>query len=111
MRPDEDSLRDIALGARRTLRFVGEMSEADFLRDERTQAAVQHQLIIIGEAAKALSPSFREAHPEVAWREISGLRDILVHAYHRVSLREIWRIAESDLPGLLEFAERTLDSP
>jgi uncharacterized protein with HEPN domain len=47
---------------------------------------------------------------KVAWREIAGLRNILVHAYHRVSFREVWRVVEDELPRLIEFIDELLAS-
>ncbi len=56
----------------------------------------------MGEAVKRLSPAFRDQHPRVAWNEIAGLRDIVVHQYHRVALRLIWGTTQRDVPAVLE---------
>lgn len=75
------------------------------LRVPTAQAAAQYYLSVIGEAKKRLSPEFRAAHSEVEWSEVAGLRDVIIHAYHRVSIRRIWEIANSDVPGLLAYIE------
>jgi uncharacterized protein with HEPN domain len=68
----------------------------------KTQSAVLHQLLVLGEAVKRLSGDFRDAHPEVPWRLIAGMRDKLIHHYDSVDLDEVWRVAERDIPYLAE---------
>ena len=94
MSRDDGGLLDILNAARLAEEFTGGLF------------AVLHQLIVIGEAAKRLSPDFRGAHPEVPWKSIAGLRDILVHEYDTVDLEEVWRTVQADLPKLIAFAER-----
>ncbi len=64
-----------------------------------TQAAVTRWIEIIGEAAGAVSAELRADYPEVAWRDLVGMRNILVHAYRRVNLNLLWRAVER-LPEL-----------
>ena len=68
-------------------------------RRRKTQGNA-HQEEIIGEATKRLSPEFRAKYPEVPWRRIAGLRDVLIHDYLRIDLDEIWGIIVNDLPNL-----------
>ena len=72
------------------------------------QAAVIRNLEVIGEAAKQLPQEFREAHPQLPWREMTGMRDLLIHAYHRVDLDLVWSTVEDSLPALLSWIEKTL---
>lgn len=53
-------------------------------------------------SARRLSVSVRERHPEIAWKDISGLRVLLAHRYHRVDPEQVWVIAARDVPTLLE---------
>jgi uncharacterized protein with HEPN domain len=64
---DEGNLLDILKAARLAIEFKGQTDKDEFLADLKTQSAVLHQLLIIGEAVKRLSPEFRGAHPEVPW--------------------------------------------
>ncbi len=59
-----------------------------------------HHLQIIGEAARSLSETLRQSHPEVPWAQIGAMRNILVHEYFDVDLEEVWVTVERDLPSL-----------
>ena len=110
MRADEATLLDLAQACRRVAVFLGDCAEARFLTDEKTQSAVVHQILVIGEAVKRLSAGFRESHPEIAWASIAGMRDTLIHEYDVVDLEEVWRTATGDLPALLRWLEPRLPS-
>jgi uncharacterized protein with HEPN domain len=101
--PDRDaaSLLDMLAAARRVLSFVQDTSRETFLIDPKTQSAVIHQVLILGEACKRLTPAFRDAHGDVPWASLARTRDILIHHYEGVDLDEVWRIAVRDMPPLL----------
>ncbi len=71
-----------------------------FLADRKTQDAVVRNLEIIGEATKRLSPSLKEAHTNISWKPIAGMRDKLIHDYFGVNLQLVWDVVERDLPVL-----------
>ena len=71
-----------------------------FTRDAKTQDAVVRNFEVIGEAVKRLSQDTRNRVPDVPWRRIAGLRDILIHQYEGVDADEIGTIVERDLPNL-----------
>lgn len=93
-RADALRIRDIlrALGAIRS--YIHGMNRAQFDSDRRTQDAVIRQIEIIGEAAKNLSPAFREAVPD-DWTKIAGMRDKLAHHYWKTNLNIVWDVAKS----------------
>lgn len=55
---------------------------------------------MIGEAAKRVDPNFRAEYPEIPWRSMAGLRDVLIHQYDRVRLELVWAAVENNLPEL-----------
>ncbi|MCL4836262.1 MAG: DUF86 domain-containing protein [Caldilineaceae bacterium] len=61
-----------------------------FLEDQKTQSAVMHQIMIIGEAGKRLSMEFRSENSEIPWRQITGMRDFLTHSYDYVDIERVW---------------------
>lgn len=71
-----------------------------FFKDSKTQDAVIRNLEIIGEAAKNLPDDFREMHPQVSWRAVSGMRDKLIHDYFGVNLNIVWEVVEKEIPSL-----------
>ena len=73
-----------------------------FLRDAMVRDAVLRNFSIIGEAAKRLDDSYRTAHPEIPWRALAGLRDVLIHQYKGVDPERVWAIVERELPNLRE---------
>jgi uncharacterized protein with HEPN domain len=71
-----------------------------FFQDAMVQVTVLWNFEVIGEAAKRLDDAYRVAHPEIPWRALAGLRDVLIHQYASVDLERVWAIVEGELPGL-----------
>jgi len=70
------------------------------------QVWVIHHLQVIGEAARGVSQSLKDRHPEVLWAQIVALRNILVHEYFGLNLRQVWTMTQEDLPKLEEQIRR-----
>ena len=72
----------------------------EFMKNRMVQDAVLRNLEVIGEATKHLSTEARDRRPDIPWRRVAGLRDVLIHDYMGVDLQEVWRVVESRLPAL-----------
>jgi uncharacterized protein with HEPN domain len=96
---DELYLRHI-LDAIERIEDYASVGRDAFMAQPHWQDATIRQLEIIGEATKRLSEGLRSSHPEVPWRRIAGLRDVLIHNYMGVDLSAVWEITRKDIPEL-----------
>jgi len=80
--------------------YVQSTTEEQFYRNRQVQDAVLRRLEIIGEAVKNLDEDFRNRYPEIPWKKVAGLRDVLIHEYFGVSLKRVWRVIKIDLVDL-----------
>ncbi len=104
------SLDDILESASLIRSYVQGMELADLVADRRTLDAVVRNLEVIGEAVKALPEDVRSKNPDVEWRRIAGLRDILIHQYFGIDVEIIWDVVKSKLPSLEESVRRMLEA-
>jgi uncharacterized protein with HEPN domain len=102
---DEAVLLDIVRAAKLVLKFREGMDKAGFTDDLKTQSAVLHQLMVMGEAVKRLSAEFCARHPKVPWMLMAGMRDKLIHGYDIVDLEQVWQTTVKDVPELLSLLE------
>ncbi len=105
MSRDDAVLLDILKAARLIMQFKDGLNKAAFLNDTKTQSAILHQIVILGEATKRLSSEFRAKYQEIPWGKITGMRDRLIHEYQRVDLNRVWRTASMDIPQLITLLE------
>jgi uncharacterized protein with HEPN domain len=114
MRPDEmDAARlwDMLTYARDICDRTAGMTLAEYVADADRRLATERRLEIIGEAARNVSPSFRDAHPEIPWRSIIGLRNVLAHEYGELRQERIFRIVHNDVPALVRVLEPLVPPP
>jgi len=77
--------------------YIQPITEEQFYGNRQVQDAVLRRLEIIGEAVKNVDEDFRSRYPEIPWKRIAGLRDVLIHEYFGVSLKRVWRVIKIDL--------------
>jgi uncharacterized protein with HEPN domain len=106
--PERDAalLLDMLLAARDARGFVEELDEPAFLASRLHQNAVIRSLEVLGEAAGKVSAATQVAHPEISWREITGMRHRLIHGYGEVRLDIVWMVVSERLTPLIGILEQ-----
>src|SRR5712692_12091670 len=94
---------DTARGA--TSKVVGQ-TRSEYDQDENLRMALAHLIQILGEAARHVSPAFQQAHPEIPWKQIVGMRHKVVHDYLHVDYDIVWAVVTVDLPPLIADLEK-----
>ena len=107
MKDDRLYLGRILEAVDRILLF-GQDGETRFRTDVRTQDAIIRNLQVMGEAAKKVSTQARDAHPEIPWKDIAGMRDRVVHDYFGVSLDIVWDVVVNHIPPLRDKVRRAM---
>lgn len=79
-----------------------------FIKDKKTVDAVVRELEIIGEAASSLSEDFKKKHKELPFRDMTDMRNILIHEYFGINTKIVWDTCQADLPKLKEAIKDTL---
>jgi uncharacterized protein with HEPN domain len=102
---DYASLWDMVQAIKLIQEFVTPLTYEEYLASRRDQMAVERGLEILGEAARRVSESFQQAHPEIDWRNTIGLRNVIAHRYEQVQQDRIWAIANVELTRLLAQLE------
>ena len=76
------------------------LTETEFLNSTQQQDAIIRRVELIGEAVKNISPEVKDRYPEIPWKRIAGMRDILVHDYLGLDLEITWKVAQVEIPEL-----------
>lgn len=105
---DRGRLEDILRYGRNVESIVRGITFDEFAQDIRTYYSTMKNLEIIGEAANMLTRHFKETYNDVPWRQIVGMRNVLVHGYSLVSDADLWETATHDIVPLCERVERYL---
>ncbi|MEO2151446.1 MAG: DUF86 domain-containing protein [Thermococcus sp.] len=103
-------IEDILEAIEKIEEYTEGMTLEEFRINKMVVDAVARNLEIIGEACRAFPPEIREKHPEIEWRKIIGLRNILIHQYFGIDTELIWDIIQNKLPELKEKMERLAES-
>ncbi|MBI4419405.1 MAG: DUF86 domain-containing protein [Gemmatimonadetes bacterium] len=93
---------------RRIRSIVRGQARAAFDADEVRQLALLHLIQLLGEAASRTSAAFRDAHPELPWAQMVGMRNRIVHGYDHLDPDIVWRVAMEDVEPVLAALERIM---
>lgn len=93
-------IEDILENIKNLEAFLHDATKEDFFSDLEKQFAVARALEIIGEASAKLSEDFRREHPEIDWRGLKSMRNLLIHEYAYVDAEEVWKACQTDIPDL-----------
>ncbi len=93
-------LNDILESIKKISKYTKSLSYEEFCKDELVKDGVIRNLEIIGEAIKNIPENIKNKLPDVEWRKIAGLRDILIHAYFGVDNEILWDIVKNRIPEL-----------
>ena len=105
---DPSHLEDMLAYARDARELLGGADAAALANDKMRRYAVLRAIEIIGEAAGKVSPEGREALPDIPWRQVIGMRNLLIHGYREVAVSTVVQTIHDDLPALMEALERAL---
>ncbi|VGO15268.1 hypothetical protein PDESU_03850 [Pontiella desulfatans] len=97
--------------AERAIQYCDGMHYDAFLRDHKTQDAVTRNIEILGEAVKNIGTDFRSAHGNIPWKNITGMRDKLIHDYFGANFDVIWNVVNDELPNLLAKLKELIPEP
>ena len=105
MSRDRAYLLDILEAARLAVQYVADKPKDGFLKDTLCQDAVVRRLEIIGEAARRISEDTRKRYPDLSWRAMIGMRNLMIHEYDDVDLEIVWETVQNNLPPLIAQLE------
>lgn len=106
-------LNDILEAATDVIDYVGSIDSAAFNKlpadDRKTYRAIKNAISEIGEATKSLPEEITGRHPNVDWRGMSGLRDVVAHQYHRLDTERLWPVIKDEFPDLISAVQSELN--
>ncbi|MBW2059681.1 MAG: DUF86 domain-containing protein [Deltaproteobacteria bacterium] len=108
VRDDVVSLKDMLDHAREAVELLGDMGRENLAENRVMQLALTRLIEIIGEAANRVSKTTQEKHRDVAWSQIIGMRNRLIHGYDVIDYEMLYDTVTADLPPLIAVLERIL---
>lgn len=109
MKKDPDVLLEHILESiERIEMYLHGKTQDNFLNAIDVQDSVLYRLAVIGEASNAVPKNIQDSYSDIRWRDIVGLRNIVIHEYFGVSLQEVWDTVQNDLPVFKKQVEAIL---
>jgi len=104
----QERVQDILAAITEIQSFIAGLSKTEFLNDAKTLKAIVADLTIIGEAARHVDNSVIQAHPEIPWILMTGMRHRIVHGYYQVDPMVVWDTCQQDLDPLIQPLQQLL---
>ena len=101
MKREVQFLLDMLQSAELITQYINKCDKQEFIQNLQLQDSVIRRLIIIAEAAKRISEETRQDLPNIAWQEINGMRNRLVHEYDDINLDIVWNVVINEIPTLI----------
>ena len=95
-------INDIRESVTQIEKYLKEISEEQFMKNNMLQDAVIRRFEIMGEASKNIPPALKEKNEQIPWNSLSQFRDLVAHSYYEFSLNRIWKSYKEDLPKIKE---------
>jgi len=108
---DVSFLWDMLNASRTVCEFVSGKTFEDYLNNRLLRSAVERQIEIIGEAARNVSQSFQDCHPEIPWQRIIAQRHVLAHEYGEIKHERIWALVTVHILRLIELLHPIVPPP
>jgi uncharacterized protein with HEPN domain len=104
-----DYIQDILDAMINASNFIENISYDKFTQDTKTVYAAIRAIEIIGEATKNIPDEIRNKYSEIPWKDMSGMRDKVIHEYFGVSLERVWLTIQDDIPRIKPLIEKILE--
>jgi len=108
-RDDLVLVESILIEIRDAREFTAGLTRKQFINDRMRRKSVAYSIQTIGEIARRLSAEFKDAHPEVPWGSVIGMRNVIVHEYDVVNYVTVWSVVQRRLPELEAQLDPLLD--
>lgn len=105
---DRNYLQHMLAAIDLVLKFTSDLSYEEFEKNDMALAAAVREIEVIGEASYKLSDAFQEAHPDIPWHAMRGMRNHLIHGYFDIDIKLVWQTAKERLPELKEYIQKIL---
>ena len=105
----EDYLKDILDAMEKAQKFIENLTFEQFAEDQKTVYAVVRALEIVGEATKNIPDAIRMEFPKVPWKDMAGMRDILIHDYFGVDMETVWLTITKKIPEVKPLIQQILE--
>ncbi len=102
-------IKDILEYMERAEKHIEKIKKEDFLQDNKTCDAVIRCIEVIGEATKNVSDNIRNKYPSIPWRDMSGMRDKIIHGYFVVDFENVWLVVKEEIPRLKPMIQKVLE--